>query len=137
MGGGPFGGAGAVFEGDAEGGDGVAYFVGDGEVFVFASGGAEVDDEGHESGEEVVARPLKRARRVEEDAEDVREFFECGEEGGKGGEGCGVGFVGGFEPVVVCEFVGDGGELEEFADGAAGVEVIIHGGDEFFANAGG
>src|SRR5215212_2351901 len=43
----PFGTAGAVFERDAGGGEAVADFVGDGEVFVFAGGGSQVDHEGH------------------------------------------------------------------------------------------
>ena len=59
---GPFGAAGAVFEGDADGGEAVADGVGGGEVFGGAGVGAELDQELHEA-VGGCRRPLKRTRR--------------------------------------------------------------------------
>ena len=56
---------------------------------------------------------------------------------GELGDGGGVGLAFVFEVGVVAELVGDLGQLEQLADRAAGVEVVVHRGEEFLAAGGG
>ena len=63
-------------------------------------------------------------RRGAEEAEDVREFFEDDQAVAKRGEFGEI--AGGFEFRDVGETIEQADQFEEFAEGAAGVEIVVH-----------
>ena len=79
----------------------------------------------------------RRAGRLQEDAEDAREFFERREQRRELATAAASVLPLPSRSCFVAELVGDLGQLEQLADGAAGVEVVVHRGEEFFAARGG
>ena len=84
----------------------------------------------------VVGAVRRQSRGLKEEAEDVRQLFERGHEERERADGLVVGAAG-FEVVLVAVAVGDFCELEQLGDGAAGVEVVVHRGEEFLLARGG